>query len=155
MSTILTLTDLTTQYDLGADGTLTIGGIELGGFKSGNLSFSADTIDNSTRSDGGWQSAAAGTRVATLEVTFNKMKSDSCQNGLREWLMLDEFQTKGAEITFVSSSTAGGGFNGVFCMTGYTENQGYDGTAVECTATFQSFGPITADGAGSGSGSGS
>lgn len=155
MSTILTLTDLTTSYDLGADGELTIGGQVLGGFKSGNLSFSADTVDNSTRDDQGWQAACPGTRTATLEVTFNKMKSDTCQNGIREWLMMDDYQTKGAAIVFVSSSTSGGGFSGVFSLTGYTENQGYDGTAVECTATFNSFGAITADSAGSGSGSGS
>lgn len=145
--TILTLTDLTTSYDLGADGKLTIGGKVLGGFKSGNLSFSADTVDNSTRDDQGWQAACPGTRTATLEVTFNKIKTDDCQKGIRQWLLLDDYQTKGAVVKFVSSDTAGGGFSGTFCLTGYTENQGYDGTAVECTATFNSFGAITADAA--------
>lgn len=43
-----TLSDITNSYVLGQDGEITIGGEKLGGYKSGSLSFSAETVDNST-----------------------------------------------------------------------------------------------------------
>ena len=49
-----TLSDITNSYVLGQDGEITIGGEKLGGYKSGSLSFSAETVDNSTRDDQGW-----------------------------------------------------------------------------------------------------
>lgn len=150
----LVLTDLTSTYDLSCNGSLTIGGEELGGFKSGSLSFSADTVENSTRDDQGWKSNAPGNRSATLEVTFNKIANNACQIGLRKYVVDSDFLTSGVAIVYKSASAAGGGFSGVFVLTAYSENQGMDGTAVECSATFMNYGEITSD-ATTSSGSGS
>lgn len=143
-----TLKDLTQNYDLSSQGTLTIGTELLGGFKSGSLSFSADTIDNATRDDQGWGKGAPGTRNATLEVTFNKLEADACQVGLRNYAVNADFQKKGVEIVYRSESkdtAPGTGFKGTFVMTAYSEQQSYDGTAVECSASFASWGALVAD----------
>lgn len=142
------LTDLTNSYELSSEGTLSIGGEVLGGFKSGSLSFSADTIDNSTRDDQGWTKPAPGNRSASLEVTWNKLETDACQVGLRSYIVNSDFQTKGVAVVYRSESKTtapGDGFKGLFIMTNYSENQGMDGTAVECSATFASWGPIVSD----------
>ena len=142
------LTDLTNSYELSSEGTLSIGGEVLGGFKSGSLSFSADTIDNATRDDQGWTKPAPGNRSASLEVTWNKLETDACQVGLRSYIVNSDFQTKGVAVVYRSESKAtapGDGFKGLFIMTNYSENQGMDGTAVECSATFASWGPIVSD----------
>ena len=128
-----TLTDLTQSYDLSSQGTLTIGNCLLGGFKSGTLSFSADTIDNATRDDQGWGKGAPGTRNATLEVTFNKLESNECQVGLRNYAVNADFQKKGVAVIYRSESketAPGTGFSGTFVMTAYSEQQSFDGTAV-------------------------
>lgn len=142
------LTDLTNSYELSSEGTLSIGGEVLGGFKSGSLSFSADTIDNATRDDQGWTKPAPGNRSASLEVTWNKLETDACQVGLRSYIVNSDFQTKGVAVVYRSESKTtapGDGFKGLFIMTNYSENQGMDGTAVECSATFASWGPIVSD----------
>lgn len=142
------LTDLTNSYELSSEGTLSIGGEVLGGFKSGSLSFSADTIDNATRDDQGWTKPAPGNRSASLEVTWNKLETDACQVGLRSYIVDSDFQTKGVAVVYRSESKTtapGDGFKGLFIMTNYSENQGMDGTAVECSATFASWGPIVSD----------
>lgn len=152
------LTDLTSSYELSSEGTLTIGGELLGGFKSGSLNFSADTIDNSTRDDQGWTKPAPGNRSASLEVTWNKLETDACQVGIRGYILNADFQTKGVAVVYRSESKStapGDGFSGVFILSNYGETQGMDGTAVECTATFNSWGPIASDVSGSGTGTGS
>lgn len=144
------LTDLTNSYELSSEGTLNIGGEKLGGFKSGTLSFSADTIDNATRDDQGWTKPAPGNRSASLQVTWNKLEADACQVGIRGYIINGDFQTKGVAVMYRSESKAtapGDGFKGVFVLTNYEETQGMDGTAVECSATFASWGPIVADNA--------
>lgn len=148
-----TLSDLTSSYDISSEGQLFIGGEKLGGFKSGSLSFSADQVDNSTRDDQGWAKSAPGNRSASLEVTFNKLETDACQVGLRGYLVNADFQSKGVAVVYRSESkgtSPGTGFSGIFVMTAYSENQGMDGTAVECSATFQSWGPLTPDNSSSG-----
>lgn len=144
------LKDLTSSYDISSEGTLTIGGVKLGGFKSGTLTFTADQVDNSTRDDQGWGKAAPGARNATLEITFNKLKDDACQVGLRGYVVKADFQSKGVEIVYRSESnqtSEGTGFKGTFILTNYSEQQSYDGTAVECSATFASWGELKADNA--------
>lgn len=144
------LTDLTNSYELSSEGTLTIGGEKLGGFKSGSLSFSADTIDNTTRDDQGWAKPAPGNRSASLQVTWNKLETDPCQVGIRGYVIGADFQTKGVAVVYRSESkptAPGDGFKGVFVLTNYEESQGMDGTAVECSATLASWGPLVADNA--------
>lgn len=144
------LQDLTSSYDLSADGVCMIGTVKLGGFKSGTLTFAADTIDNSTRDDQGWGASTAGNRTATLEVTYNKISDDECQKGIRSYALASDFQTQGVQIVYRSESgntSTGSGFKGIFVLTNLSETQDKDGTAVEETATFASFGAITADNA--------
>lgn len=143
-----TLSDLTSSYDISSEGTLFVGTEKLGGFKSGTLSFSADQVDNSTRDDQGWGKSAPGLRNATLEVTFNKLETDACQVGIRDYVINSAFETKGVQIVYRSESKTtapGTGFKGTFVLTAYSEQQSYDGTAVECSATFASWGEITSD----------
>lgn len=143
-----TLQDLTDSYDLSCNGQMTIGGEKLGGFKSCTLTFSSDTVDNATRDDQGWAAQAPGNRSGSLEVTFNKLESDACQVGLRGYIVSGEYQKKGVQIVYRSESEStapGTGFKGLFVLTNYSETQGMDGTAVECSCTFAAYGAITSD----------
>ena len=45
------LTDLTNSYELSSEGTLSIGGEVLGGFKSGSLSFQPQVLTGRTTDD--------------------------------------------------------------------------------------------------------
>lgn len=156
MSDAFTLKDLTdNSYDLSCNGSLYIGTVKLGGFKSCTLSFSADTVDNATRDDQGWAKQAPGNRSGSLEVTCNKMETDPCQVGLRAYIISGEYQEKGVEIVYRSedeSTAPGTGFKGTFVLTNYSETQGMDGTAVECSMTFAAYGEIVSDTTVSGSG---
>ena len=149
MPDAFTLKDLTdNSYDLSCNGSLYIGTVKLGGFKSGTLSFSADTIDNATRDDQGWTKPAPGNRSASLQVTWNKLETDACQVGIRAYMINGDFQTKGVAVVYRSESKTtapGDGFKGVFVLTNYEETQGMDGTAVECSMTFAAYGEIVSD----------
>lgn len=145
-------TTLSTNYDLSRNGSLKIGGVELEGFKSGSISFSADTVDNTTRDDSDWQVSAPGRRNATLSVTCNKVVdgSDECQAGIRDLWLNASFGNKGVEVIYRSEATAsapGTGFKGLFVLTGYTESQQYAGEAVEISMEFASYGAIAKDNA--------
>lgn len=143
-------------YDLSSQGSMKIGGIELEGFKSGNLSFEGDSVDNSTREAGGWACDTPGKRSCTLEVTCNKKASSTnptCQNGLRA-LMLGssgdyDYRSRGVEIQYMSAplssgTSAGTGFSGKFILVSMSEAQQMGGEAVEITYSFKNFGPIVA-----------
>lgn len=141
---------LSNTYDLSRNGSMKIGSVELEGFKSGSISFSADTVDNTTRDDGDWQVSAPGRRSATLSITCNKVidGSDECQAGIRDLWLNAQFGNKGVEIIYRSEATAtapGTGFKGTFVLTGYSESQQYAGEAVEIQLEFASYGSITAD----------
>lgn len=143
-------TNLTSKYDLSRNGIMTIGTVELEGFKSASISFSADSVDNSTRDDGDWNVAMPGRRNASLSITCNKVVdgNDECQAGIRDLWLNENFGTKGVQIVYRSedgSTSAGTGFKGTFILTGYSESQQYAGEAVEISLEFQSYGTITAD----------
>lgn len=146
-----TLKDIGSTYELSGDGTLTIGTELLGGFKSGTLSFSAESTDNGTRDDKGWARSTPGKRSAQLQVTFNKMTSNACQAGIRSYVLHEEFHRKGVDVVYrtESNETApGDGFSGTFVLSNYEESTQEEGSgAVECSATFDSWGPITPDNA--------
>lgn len=141
-----TLTDITNSYVLSNEGQLTLGTCVLGGYKSGTLSFQADTVDNSTRDDQGWTKSNLGKRSASLSVTFNKIDGDECQEGLVTLFLSSTYAGKGLEVKFEQSATepTKGGFSGVFILTNYSESVGMDATAVECQITLESWGPIVA-----------
>lgn len=141
---------LSNTYDLSRDGSLKIGSVELEGFKQGTISFSADTIDNTTRDDDDWQVSVPGRRNATLSITCNKVVdgSDECQAGIRDLWLSDTFGNKGVAVVYRSEATAtapGTGFKGTFVLTGYSESQQYAGEAVEISMEFASYGAITSD----------
>lgn len=145
-----TPTSLTTNYDLSRNGTLKIGGVELEGFKSGSISFSADTVDNTTRDDDDWQVSAPSRRNATLSITCNKVVdgSDECQAGIRGLWLSSTFGNKGVAVVYRSEATTtapGTGFKGTFILTSYSESQQYAGEAVEISMEFASYGAITSD----------
>lgn len=141
-----TLSDITNSYVLGQDGEITIGGEKLGGYKSGSLSFSAETVDNSTRDDQGWAKQNTGKRSASLSVTYNRVSGDPCQEGLISLFLASNYNEKGVEVKYYNASgeASAGGFSGVFVLTSYSEAPGMDSTAVECQAQFESWGPIVA-----------
>ena len=153
-------TTLPNSYSLNGLGTLVVGGTiassggtttfsggeELGGFKSGSISFDASTIDNSTRGDGGWAINSPGSRSCTLDLTWNKLESDAGQVGLMGLLTQAQadWSTKGVAIKYTSTDgTNTSGFFGLFVPTAYSENQSgggdADGTAVECSMTLASY----------------
>lgn len=141
---------LNTTYDLSRNGVMNIGSLDLEGFKSASISFSADSVDNSTRDDGDWNVSFPGRRNATLSITCNKVVDGSaeCQKGIRDLWLKSTFGTKGVQIIYRSengTSSAGTGFKGVFILTGYSESQQFAGEAVEISLEFASFGTITAD----------
>ena len=163
------LTTLTGLYNLNGNGSLDVGGTitksgttatytageELGGFKSGSISFDASTVDNSARGDGGWAVNSPGSRSATIELTWNKLEGDDGQDCLTGMLTQAsaDWATKGVAIRYQSangnpttSGTIIDGFFGVFVPTAYSENQtgggDADGTAVECSMTLASNGEI-------------
>lgn len=140
-------TTITNSYDLSRDGSLSIGGAVLEGFKSGSISFSGDSVDNSTRDDDGWGRNVPTKRSATLSVTCNKISGagNGCQSGLRGLMIDDDWQTKGVDVVYTSATSGTSGFKGVFVMTSYSESQAADGEAVEISMEFQSFGAITAN----------
>ena len=141
-----TLTDIANSYVLSNEGQLTLGTVVLGGYKSGTLSFQADTVDNSTRDDQGWTKSNLGKRSASLSVTFNKIDGDEAQDGLVTLFLSSTYAGKGIEVKFAQSATepTKGGFSGVFILTNYSESVGMDATAVECQITLESWGPIVA-----------
>lgn len=139
-----TLTDITASYVLSRNGKLTIGTCDLGGFKSGSLNIESDSTDNSTRDDQGWTKTDAGKRTATLEVTYNLIATDACQQGIRALAAGSDFLSKGVAISYATASSGGSSFSGTFRLTSYSESQESDGEAVEATATFESYGAVTA-----------
>lgn len=162
----ITLADLAGKYDISANGSMNIGGLELEGFKSGTLTLTAETVDNGTRGDNGWGSAMPGKRSGTLSITCNKIKDadpaeTGCQKGLRAYFLGADFLTKGVKVIYKSapdtqSNSAYGedfgsnavvttGFEGVFVLTSMAESQQSGGEAVEITYEFQSNGAITAN----------
>lgn len=141
---------LTTKYDLSRNGVMTIGTVELEGFKSASISFQADSVDNTTRDDGDWGVAYPSRRNATLSITCNKVVdgSDECQAGIRDLWLNENFGTKAVQIIYRSengSTSKGSGFKGIFILTGYSESQQFSGEAVEISLEFQSCGAIVAD----------
>lgn len=130
----------------------------LRGFKSGTLSFEGNSIDNSTRDEQGWSTDNTGTRSASLEITFNKISADTvsiegvdtdndAQKFIRQLILDGTWGETGVGIVYQSNSGTGTGnaFAGIFVLTNYSENSSYDGTAVECSASFKSFGEIYTD----------
>ena len=149
--------DLTTSYDLSSQGLCTIGTVELGGFTGGTLTIQGESVENYARGDGGWVVNAPGKRSGTLEVTFLKLSTDACQNGIRGLMLSADYQKKGVNIVFRSEkaeTSAGTGFKGVFTLTSISEKQQEGGQAVECTAQFAAYGAIELDNAAAASGSG-
>ena len=143
------------SYELSSAGSLTVGTCELGGFKSGTFTIEGESVENYARGDGGWTKAAPGKRSGSVSLTFLKLQSDAAQAGIRGLMLDSDYQTKGVEIVYkTTSSTAGPGFKGTFCLTNYSESSTEGGEAVECSAEFAAFGPITVDNASS-TGSGS
>ena len=141
---------LTGSYDLSSQGSLSIGGESLGGFKSGSVTIEAETVENYARGDGGWTSSAPGRRSASLSVTFLKLGTDACQVGIRALALDSDFQSKGVQVVYRSenaSTSAGTGFKGTFVLTNYSESQTDGGEAVECSAEFQGYGALTVDNA--------
>lgn len=170
------LSSLTGSYSLNGNGSLDVGGtitesggsftyangVELTGFKSGSISFSAGSVDNSTRGEGGWAAAAPGARSCTLDITYNKIdgaySSQSAtsdpQYNLREMFsqVQADWSSKAVAIKYTSKAknSAGkwvtSGFFGLFIPTSYSESQSgggdNDGTAVECSMSFASYGQI-------------
>lgn len=159
----ITLTDLAGKYDLSAGGSLKIGGLELEGFKTATLTLSAETIDNGTRLDNGWQSSMPSNRSGVLSVTCNKIKhgdaaETGCQAGCRGYFIGGDFMSKGVKIIYKSApdsptyytgddnpTVITTGFEGVFVMTSYAETQQSGGEAVEITMEFASNGAIIAN----------
>lgn len=145
--------DLSNAYDISSLGSLTCGGLKLEGFKTGNLSMTGDTVDNSTRDEQGWASNAPGKRSATLSVTCNKVASGAdnetgCQSGLRELYLSDDWQSKAFEVVMRSennSTSKGTGIKGLFIITNYSESQQAGSEAIEIQMEFQSVGALTAD----------
>ena len=158
-------TSLSNSYSLNGNGTLNVGGTitgtgssatyaageDLGGFKSGSISFDASSIDNSTRGDGGWALNSPGSRSATIDLTWNKLETDAGQIGLMGLITQAQadWSTKGVAIKYTSTNgTDTSGFFGVFVPTAYSESQSgggdNDGTAVECTMTLASYQEIHA-----------
>ena len=165
---------LTGAYSLNGNGRLNVGGSyttsgttttytqpsstagqtgDLGGFKSGSISFDASSVDNSTRGDGGWAINAPGVRSATIELTWNKLETDHAQDELVDMLTFAQadWQGKGIAVAYLSADTTGtnkSGFCGTFVPTAYSENQtgggDNDATAVECSMTLVSYGPVCA-----------
>ena len=131
------------------------GGGELGGFKSGSISFDASSVDNSTRGEGGWAVNSPGSRSATIELTWNKLETDAGQDELVDMITFkqSDWQNKGIAIAYLSSDGAAtsptqSGFCGVFVPTSYSENQSgggdNDATAVECSMTLVSYKEVSA-----------
>lgn len=151
---------LTTSYDLSSQGSMTIGGEELKGFKGGTLKIEGQAVENNARGDGGWTVSAPGKRSGSVEVTFLKLPTDGCQAGIRALMLDPDYQSKGVAIVYrsnASSPSDGSGFKGVFVLASYQETSTEGGDAVECSATFNAYGALTADnvsGSGSGSGAG-
>ena len=162
----MALVTLTGAYSLNGNGRLNVGGAittdsqtgvttyttpsanggELGGFKSGSISFEASTVDNSTRGEGGWAVNSPGARNCTIELTWNKLENDDAQNELYTMLMQAQadWSTKGIAIAYLSSNgTDKSGFTGIFVPTAYSETQtgggDADATAVECTMSFANY----------------
>lgn len=138
------------SYELSSAGSMLIGTEELGGFKSGTFTIEGESVENYARGDGGWTKAAPGKRSASVSVTFLKMQSNAAQAGIRGLMLDSDYQTKGVEIVYkTTSTTAGTGFKGTFCLTNYSESSSEGGEAVECSAEFAAFGQITIDNASS------
>lgn len=160
-----TTVTLTGKYALNGNGSLNVGGSittttgttsysggeEVKGFKSGSLNISASSVDNSARGDGGWAVNGAGSRSATLEVTFNRIIGDTAQDFIIGLFTADQddFLTSGIAIKYASSdgSTTSSIF-GTFVPTDITYNQtgggDADGTAEEVTVTFANYGALYA-----------
>lgn len=161
----VTLTSLTGKYALNGNGDLIIGctitppgsgtaasytgGASLKGFKSGSISFSASSVDNSARGDGGWAVNAAGSRSATLDVTFNRIIGDAAQDALISHMASasSTFQNNGFGIAYITSNgTTTKTILGVFVPTEYSQSQSgggdSDGTAEEVSFSFGSYGEL-------------
>ena len=149
---------LTTSYDLSSQGSCKIGTLELKGFTGGTLTIQGESVENYARGDGGWTVAAPGKRSGTLEVTFLKLPTDECQQGIRGLILDANYQKLGVPIEYLSNESNpsdGSGFKGTFVLTSYSEQQQTGGEADVCTANFAAYGALIADNAsGSGSGSG-
>lgn len=157
--------DLTNSYDLSSGGSLYIGTVKLEGFKNATLSFSGDSVDNSTRDQGGWSADTPSKRSCTLDVTCNKIAvgaagTTGCQEGLRKLLLNGSYttanngtanynwQTQGVTVTYKSvpdgtSGSAGTGFTGTFVLTSMSESQQAGSEAVEITYNFKNHGALT------------
>ena len=162
----MALVDLPLSYSLNSNGSLDVGGTvsggtytsgnELGGFKSGSISFEATTVDNSTRGEGGWAVNSPGARSCTLELTWNKLETDAAQVELvGMWTQTQaNWNNKGIYIRYKSTNGKSGteleesGFYGIFVPTAYSENQtgggDNDATAVECSMTLVNYKELTA-----------
>lgn len=161
------LTNLTGSYALNGNGDLIVGGSittgsggvqsftggeSLKGFKSGTLNITASSVDNSARGDGGWAVNSPGSRTATLEVTFNRIISDTTQQSLIDLFTASDtdFKTKGVAIAYKTSDGATTKtIYGVFVPTDLSQNQtgggDADGTAEEVSITFASWSPLSKD----------
>lgn len=158
-----TTTNLTGSYALNGNGDLVCGGTitttqgtttfsggeSLKGFKSGTLNITASSVDNSARGDGGWAVNAPGSRSATLEITFNRIASDTTQQSMIDMLTAadSDFRTKGVAISYkTSDGTNTKEIFGVFVPTDYSQSQSgggdADGTAEEVSMTFASWSPL-------------
>lgn len=137
-----TTVPLTTSYDISSQGELSIGGCELGGFKSATLTIEGESVDNYARGDGGWSTAAPGKRSWSLDLTFLRLKSDACQVGLRALATGADYQSKGVAVAYSDGATSGG-FSGTAVLSNYSEKQADGGEAVECTVNLKGYGALT------------
>lgn len=125
---------------LGKDCTFTIDGAELKGIVDVTITCEAETIDTSTRDDGGFSAKLPGMKSVSISLNLKRYKSGAnaiSQDALRTaWLA--ETPT-GISVVTDKSLLA---LKGTFIITSLEESQGKD-EAVTLSATLENYGEVT------------
>lgn len=139
------------EIALGKDCTITFDEAEVSGIVDVSINCSADSIDTSTRDDGGFSADLPGKKSVSISINMRSYKTGAKAESQKPvydaWLS----QTPtGVEVT------VGGGFmtfSGLFVVESLDETQNLDGS-VDIAVSLKNYGALTPTGGGTGGGTG-
>ncbi len=116
--------------------------VEISNVRDLTLSLESGDVDNTTRAGGGWKSALAGTRDASIEFDMNYDLADAVITALRTaWLA-------GTKVGFyIKDQSAGAGLKADFILTSFNVGQPRDGDqtlSISCKLHYDDIAPAWA-----------
>ena len=129
---------ITTKIIMGRDGVFEIDDTKVPGIASVSLTYQRESVDVTTRDDGGWTKKYPGVKSATAEVELFRIEGDATQDLLGLSAARKNFAALACRIL---SKTSCRGLSGDWGVSNIAEDQGKDGAATH-KVSLENFGEL-------------